>query len=140
MKPDIEHYEGLDGTPAVVIALRGQADCAAEGGEQAIGLHWSHNSITASIGGKVVGVIVWIGQVKESRRLWLQLGYVLPEFRGKGIYRVLWKALVEKAVEKKAQHICSATSIDNSVMRAVAKKQGRQEFAIGLRYVVPCPT
>jgi GNAT superfamily N-acetyltransferase len=86
MEPQIDHYEGIDGTPVVAIAVRGHAELLAAGApEQFVALHYSYNGITASLDGKVVGVIVWIDQ-KDSRRIWLQLGYVLPEFRGQGIY------------------------------------------------------
>lgn len=134
--PKIDHYEGLDGTPAVGIALRGQADCIAEGGERAVALHWSYNAITASLNGEVVGVIVWIDQNKESKRIWLQLGYVLPECRQMGIYGHLWRALVDRARNLKIPQIHSATRIDNDVMRKVAKAQGRIEYAISLRFDV----
>lgn len=138
MTAQIDHYDGLDGTPAAAIALRGMAELLAlAGSEQLIGLHWSYPAITASIDGKVVGVIVWIDQVKESKRICLQLGYVVPERRAEGIYGQLWRALVEKARELKCPAICSATRVDNYRMREVAKKQGRTECAISLRYDVP---
>ncbi len=50
-----------------------------------VGLNHSYNAIAASVDGKVVGVIIWHEQ-KTSHQLWLQLGYVLLEFRGRGIY------------------------------------------------------
>lgn len=135
--PRIDHYQGLDGTPAVALALRGQTECLEHGGEQAVGLHWSYNAITATIDGKVVGVIVWIDQMKDSRRIWLQLGYMLPEFRGRGIYSYLWSALILKAQEMKCPQIQSATNVNNYHMREVAKAQGRVEFAVSLRFDVP---
>jgi GNAT superfamily N-acetyltransferase len=98
-------------------------------------LHFSYNGITASIDGKVVGVIVWIDQ-KDSRRIWLQLGYVVPEHRGKGIYGHLWRALIDKARELQRPAIWSATGIDNYRMREVAKKQGRAEVAVSLKFDV----
>ena len=137
MLPEINHYEGMDGTPAVAIALLGQLECLNEGGERAVGLHWSYNAITATVENKVVGVIVWFDQTKESKRIWLQLGYVLPAFRGKGIYSHLWRALVEKARQMKCPEIHSATRFDNHHMREVAKAQGRVEYAVSLRFRVP---
>lgn len=137
MQPNLDHYEGLDGTPAVEIALRGQSECIADGGERFVALHWSYNAITATVEGHVVGVIVWVDQMKESKRIWLQLGYVLPAFRKKGIYSHLWRALVGKAQALKCPEIHSATRIDNHAMRDVAKAQGRVEYAVSLRFAVP---
>lgn len=138
--PEIHHYDGLDGTPAVAIALLGQLECLNEGGESAVGLHFSYQAITATVDGKVVGVIVWFDQTKESKRIWLQLGYVLPAYRGRGIYTRLWHALIEKAQDLKCPQIHSATRIDNHHMRDVAKAQGRVEYAVSLRFEVPVRT
>jgi GNAT superfamily N-acetyltransferase len=132
----IDHYAGIDGTPAVAIALRGQLECLEYGGEVAIGLHYSYNAIVASIGAETIGVIVWHEQ-KEWRRIWLQLGYVLPEYRREGIYSVLWEELLAKAYELKVDAICSATAAANERMRTIAKKQGRVEYAVSLRYRLP---
>lgn len=136
MTVQITHYTGIDGTPAVALALRGQYELINDGGEQAVGLHFSYNAILATIDGKPVGVIVWFEQ-KESHRLWLQLGYVLPEHRRAGIYSMLWDQLVDKARELKAPAIWSGTAIGNDAMRAVARKQGRKEVAVSIRFDVP---
>lgn len=136
MQPQIDHYEGIDSTPVIAVAVRGHAELLAAGSpEQFVLLHHSYNGIAATVDGKVVGVIVWFDQ-KDSKRIFLQLGYVLPEFRGKGIYGHLWRALIEKAKELKRPEIWSGTAIDNYSMRAVAKKQGREEVAVSLRYRV----
>jgi GNAT superfamily N-acetyltransferase len=132
----IEHYTGLDHTPATAFACRAHAELLSEGGEQAVALHWSYNVILASISGKPVGVIVWFEQ-KETRGLWLQLGYVAPEHRKQGVYGKLWRAVVDKAREQGALFIRSATGMGNETMRAVAKSQGRRELAVSLIYDVP---
>lgn len=129
----IQHWEGIENTPAIVIALRGQAECAAAGGAQEVGLHYSFNAITASVDGEVRGVIVWQPQ-KEQHRIWLNLGYVYPDYRGRGIYTVLWRALVEKARELGVSYIDSGTSPLNTNMLKIAEHQGRREHAILLRY------
>ncbi|EJN11809.1 acetyltransferase [Bradyrhizobium sp. YR681] len=136
MSVQITHYSGIDGTPAVALALRGQYEMINDGGEQAVGLHHSYNGILASIDGKAVGVIIWFEQ-KDSHRLWLQLGYVLPEHRRNGIYNMLWDQLVDKARKLGASAIWSGTAIGNDAMRAVARKQGRKEIAVSLKFDVP---
>jgi GNAT superfamily N-acetyltransferase len=132
----ITHYEGIDGTPCVALAMRGMAELLADGGgEQFVGLHHSYNGITATIGDNVVGVLIWFDQ-PTSHRIWLQLGYVLPPYRGQGVYDALWDALLDKARGLKRPRIDSAARLDNYVMRAVAKKQGRVEHAVLLKYEV----
>jgi GNAT superfamily N-acetyltransferase len=97
MQSRIDHYEGIYGTPVVALALRGMAELLEDGAaDQSIGLHHDSNGIAATVFEQVAGVIVWIDE-PEKRRIWLQLGYVLPEYRGKGVYSALWGALVECA-------------------------------------------
>jgi GNAT superfamily N-acetyltransferase len=136
MRFKIDHYAGIENTPALQIALRGQLECAEAGGAQEVGLHFSYNAILASADGEPVGVIVWYEQ-KEQHRLWLQLGYVKPEWRGCSIYTVLWRELIAKAVELKLSSIWSGTAASNLTMRAIAKRQGRSETAVLLKFDVP---
>ncbi|MEH2474579.1 GNAT superfamily N-acetyltransferase [Nitrobacteraceae bacterium AZCC 2161] len=128
----------MDNTPATAIAVRGQAELMAEFGSRFIGLYWEYNAITATVDGQVVGVIVW-HEEKHNHRLWLQLGYVVPEWRGKGIYTFLWNELVAKAGKLKYGSIASGTSIDNYRMRAVAKTQGRVEVGVNMSFPVRAP-
>jgi GNAT superfamily N-acetyltransferase len=132
----ISHYAGIDGTPAVGLALRGQHECIAAGGDQAVGLHHSYQAILATVDAEPIGVIIWFEQ-KEQHRIWLQLGYVLPEYRGRGIYSMLWDQLVDKARELKQPAIWSGTAVGNATMRGVARKQGRKEVAVSLKFEVP---
>lgn len=70
------------------------------------------------------------------RRVWVDFSYVAPEFRGQGAYTALWGAIVKFAEETKCLTIESATSMNNTVMRAIAKKQHRQEGVVHLLYKV----
>ncbi|MGJ5149834.1 GNAT family N-acetyltransferase [Bradyrhizobium sp. HKCCYLR1023] len=135
----ITHFDHLDGTPACRLALRGQWETAAAVGADEVGLHYSFSAILASVDGEPVGVIVWDDQPKQGR-IWLQLGYVVPEWRGRGVYSRLWIELTQKARELKRSAIWSATGTGNATMRAVAKAQGRREVAVSLRYDVPPST
>lgn len=72
----------------------------------------------------------------ELNRVWVDLSYVRPEFRGQSLYTMLWDTLVRYATTAGIDTIESATSANNTVMRAVAKKQHRQEAAVQLVYKV----
>ncbi|MGJ5163200.1 GNAT family N-acetyltransferase [Bradyrhizobium sp. HKCCYLR1051] len=132
----LTHFDHLDNTPAVRLALRGHWETAEAQGVDEVGLHYSYNAILASVDAEPVGVIVWEDQPKQGR-IWLQLGYVVPEWRGRGVYSRLWIELTQKARELKRASIWSATGTGNARMRAVAKAQGRREIAVSLRWDVP---
>ena len=71
------------------------------------------------------------------KELAVGIGFVLPEFRGLGLYGQLWDALVAQAQALRVPHISSATFLDNTAMRAVAQRQGRVERTVTLDYAVP---
>lgn len=52
-----------------------------------------------------------------------------------GIYNLLWQEILKKAESEEVFSIDARTHIDNKAMRAVAKAQGRTEYAILTRYV-----
>jgi hypothetical protein len=133
----IAHYDGMDNTPALTIALRGRLAVLEKSPMQELGLHHSYQAITATRPGATTpdGVIVWFEQ-KEQHRIWLQLGWVEPSCRAFGVYTALWSALCDKARELKCQYIDSGTDVDNTIMREVARRQGRCEVGILLRYEV----
>lgn len=136
----VEHFEGVNNTPAVDLAVAGWMELRRQGFTlQAIPLGWDHNAFVAFAGQEPVGVLTYqhLGYVKHVA---IGTGYVVPEWRGNRIYDRLWAALVAKARDLKAVAIMSDTHVDNATMRAVARRQGRQETGVVLRYVVePTP-
>jgi RimJ/RimL family protein N-acetyltransferase len=140
MNLEVCHYEGLNHTPAVALAQQGWAESIKDGlSEPIVALGWDQNAIVASIeDGTPVGVLVWAKQ-DWGKQIVVVFGYVLPEFRRKGVYDKLWLALVDKAKELKITRILGETHIDNQAMRAVAKKHGRHERSVMLTFDVPSP-
>jgi L-amino acid N-acyltransferase YncA len=134
----IEHFEGLNRTPATVLAIQGWLELQERGlGEPVMNLNWDANVIAAlADDGACIGVIVW-QHIKWTRQVFVDLGYVAPAARQQGVYRALWAALVEKARELKVPHIYGITHLDNIDMRATARKLGRIEIGVSLRFDVP---
>jgi GNAT superfamily N-acetyltransferase len=85
---------------------------------------------------KMVGGVITFTTDQALSRLWIDMSYVMPEFRGTGVYRSMWEALVRIAVANNFATIESATSMRNAPMRAVAKKMHRVEEAVYLVYKV----
>lgn len=137
----IEIVDGLNGTPAAELAVRGWCDVVERGlGDGSLNMS---SSLKAVIGYAAngrdmlpVGVITWDS---EGARIWVYQSYVQPEFRGRGVYIAMWHALVDHVTKEfpKARSIESATHIRNLAMREIAKKLGRREEAITLRYDIP---
>jgi RimJ/RimL family protein N-acetyltransferase len=75
------------------------------------------------------GVITWN---VDAARIWVHQSYVLPEFRGRGLYSAMFAELLKHVREKlpNVRSIQSATHVNNKAMRAIAARQGRQEVAI----------
>lgn len=134
----IEHYEGLNFTPALKLAVRGWLELLEEGlADNALGLAWDQNAFVAfDEDGEAVGTIVY-QHFQYRKELWVQQGYVLPEHRGKGVYKELFAACVAKARELKAVRISGGTHPRNAVMRAAAEQQGRRETGIVTTFEVP---
>lgn len=138
---NVVYFEQLNGTPALALAMRGWADVEERGfGDGLLNVYATLNALVgyAENGRDQVpaGVITFEHQ-EHLNRIWIYQGFVLPEFRGRGVYRLMWNELVLKALELKAAKIQSATHVRNIAMRAVSKKLGRVEDLIGMTFDVP---
>jgi RimJ/RimL family protein N-acetyltransferase len=139
---EIHFVDGLNGSPALPLAIAGWAEMVEKNfGDGTLTVHADQKAFLAyaANGREMVPVgVMTFDLPDDAKRVWLLQGYVLPEFRGRGIYRALWERLIEHSiVELKARTIYSGTNVRNSAMRAVAKKLGRHEESVILRYDLP---
>ena len=133
----IESYEGLNWTPAAPLAMRGVVESIDAGLlPPTLLLNWDQNAFVAFEGDKPVGVLVW-SKAEWQKEVCVIFGYVLSEFRRRGVYRSLWDALVARAVELKMHHIRGETRLENQAMRRVAKSQRRAEQSVSLFFEIP---
>lgn len=137
----IEFYDGLNGTPALDLAMRGWAETYEKGNSDGTLNVFStlHAFVAYAPNGHdrlPVGVITFEVE-KVSNRVWIYQGYTLPEFRGRGVYSAMWNSLVAHGIEQKMKSIQSATHVRNIAMRAVAKKLGRYEESVVLKFDLP---
>lgn len=134
----VVYYEHLNNTPALALAMRCWADIEERGlGDGTLSVYAdSHAFVGYARNGRDMlpaGVITFSHE-PQADRVWIHQGYVAPEFRGRGVYGALWRTLVEHAGKLRAATIMSATHVRNEAMRAVARRQGRMEAAVMLRY------
>lgn len=135
---EIKLFDGLNNTPALDLAIRGWAECVEKNlGDGTLNVYWSHKAFVAyAMNGKEqlpVAVMTW-EHIEHTKTLWVNQSYTIPEFRGRGCYNALWNAVVAKAIELKVTSVQSGTHIRNEAMRKIAKKQGRYEEFVTLRF------
>jgi GNAT superfamily N-acetyltransferase len=137
MTPDIREYDGPNQTPAVALIARAWPEMLTNGtaAPELIG-NWDHQAIVHFIDGVATGLITY-EHVKYRKMLWIHLGYVAPEFRGRGIYRLLWTRLIAIAQKLGAVQIQGGTHVGNASMLACAKALGRKELFITTQFAVP---
>lgn len=137
MTINISYFDGPNRTPAIPLIAR----CWHELIEAnlilpVIPFGYDNHVLVAAEDGKPVGFITW-NKAEWSKTAYICLGYVLPEYRGKGIYRQLWNALVEKAREQKLISIEGNTAIKNQAMRGSMLALGRTERGVIATFDIP---
>lgn len=131
----ISLVKGIGGTPAASLAIRGWSECFDNGfGDGTLNMDNNQNAFLAWASTLPAGVMTWTYD-ESIKRVWVWQSYVVPELRGRGIYRAMWHMMVEHARnELKAASIQSATHSSNKTMRKVAEKVGRYEESVVLRF------
>lgn len=134
-------FKQLNNTPALALAVRGWADVEERGlGDGTMSVFASLNAFVAyAENGRdhVPAGVITFDHDLTLNRIWIFQGFVLPEFRGQGLYRRMWNELVLKAIELKVAKIQSSTHVRNIAMREASKKLGRVEDAISMTFDVP---
>jgi GNAT superfamily N-acetyltransferase len=129
MNVRISHERVTDGA-ALPLLIKGCAELARRGLlSHDLPYHFQDKAVCAYSGAEPVGVISW-RPTDGGAELWILVGYVLPQFRRRGIYRQLWEALVQHARTIGAVRIGSATNLANEEMRAFLRATGRKETSV----------
>lgn len=131
MSIEVKEYPRLANTPALRLAMLGWVDVFERGlGERTCNVYSNLKGLVAfAPNGKdlIPAGVMTYDHTEHNNEIFIYQSYVIPEFRGIGCYTALWNAMVAKGIELKAAKICSATSMRNSAMRAIAARQGRTE-------------
>jgi GNAT superfamily N-acetyltransferase len=134
----VELFHGLNETPALDLAVRGWAEMTEKGfGDGSLNAHAGQSALVGfEKNGRdelAVGVVTFEHDT-SLKRIWLSQAYVLPEFRGRGVYKGLWTALAGFSTGAGAKSIQFGTHVKNAPMRAVAHRTGCIEQGVVLRY------
>lgn len=131
-------FEGLEGTPAAALALRGQLELHDKGiNFGTLSVSDDQNAFVAfARNGRdmlPVGVMTWETGA-SGRTICINVVFVLPEFRGRGCYSAMWSSMVLKAGQIGASSITMETHVRNGPMRAIAARQGFFDETILLKF------
>lgn len=97
---------------------------------------WDHSALWLEDNGKPVAILTWNFQ-DWNRDFWINLAYVLPEYRRQGLYGQLHMEAKRLAAEKKASSISSGIGITNEPMRVAAEAMGRKPLYVVYRELLP---
>lgn len=134
---EFKEYDGVNRTPAIPLIARGWNELLENGlAPMETISSWDHLAIVAFAGDVPVGVMTYTHE-KWRRLLWVHLGYVAPEVRRHGLYRLMWQRVVAAAQKLGAAEIHGGTHVDNKAMLKCAEALGRVPLFITTRFVVP---
>jgi len=80
----------------------------------------------------LAGIIVY--NIDEDRRAHIQIGYVLPAYRGQGAYSAMYKYLIENVEGRGVNVIESIIHPDNTPMMSLAQSQERDIVGYIMRH------
>jgi GNAT superfamily N-acetyltransferase len=129
MTIEIEHFETFSICPAAELVARYWLELIENGfagNVASLPAQFDDHAIVAFDGLKPVGFILW-AEIDWCGEASIRSGFVLFNYRRKGIYTALWNALVAKTRELKMHHIASGVHVRNQAMIATAAKQGREQ-------------
>ncbi len=119
----------LGGTPFLGLAVQVHAALLEEGfaDPEAPMVSWDTSAVVALSGHELTsaGIITYV-EMKWRNCFDIGMGYVLPDWRRRGIYRHMWDELVLVAQDKNVCKIYGAIKITNAPMLKVAIALGRR--------------
>lgn len=131
----VHYVKRVEGCEVVIFLHRGWVDLASKGltDQRSVLISGDMQCVYAKERGRVVGAITF-WKTDSDGAMNINLGYVDPRHRRKGIYRELWGELVKKSQEQGCRWISSMSSPHNKDIAAFNKSAGRYAYAIQYRY------
>lgn len=128
---------GVSGTDATPLLMQGWLELhqGGIGDGECIGANLNALVAYAPNGRDMLPVGVMAFKIGTSC-VWLDLAYVIPDFRGRRIFTAMWSTLTSLVAEKMPSTIRSIeyeAHINNKTMRAVAQRMGHRETAVMMK-------
>jgi GNAT superfamily N-acetyltransferase len=124
----IARVQALGGTPFLGFAIRVHAAMLEEGWADATTAMVYHNTraVVATLEiGEPVGIMTY-DYAEHTRNVNVGLGYVIADYRRRGIYKMMWSVLCEEARALGAARVFSAVHAKNVAMLKVCSALDRR--------------
>ena len=134
LPPRVEFYDGICRTPPYPLLLEAHSELLAKGWTDPVTMvSWDNLAFVAFNGDTPIAVLSF-AFAKWAKQVDVQIGWVDPQHRRRGVYRLLWERLVEKSRELGAVAIFGSTHVDNKTLQAVAARLGRVQAGVLFRF------
>lgn len=127
------HYvKQIEGSPVVEFVANAWCALMRDG-------QWAKDSVLigqdlqcvyATEGGEIVGCLTFQVIAREAI---VNLAYVLPEMRGRGVYRALHDAFIERAKKQKARYALNICYPSNEGIQKTCEKLGYAPYLLHLK-------
>lgn len=123
----VKHIQRIDGSIALPIYARGFSDIMESPFRPPSSTFYPNiEAVIAIEDEKVVGIISYFLDKETETSYWINLSYVLPSHRQKGVWKKMYKKLVEVAKSRHIKVIEGGIHVDNTAMIESAKSVGRR--------------
>ena len=137
---NVRYLKQLGGTPYLGFAVQAHAALLDEGlaDPTTAMVGWGTSAMVAHVGRDMLACgIITFNHAEWDNRFDIGVGYVMPDYRRRGIYRLMWDELVLEAQRLKVARIYSAVKISNASMMKVATALGRHAESFNVLFEVP---
>ncbi len=129
--PEVKHLDKIINTDVSAFCARAWVYLLDKGWcDRDAPYSWDKPAFFIEEAGAVVAAMAYSYNT-TNHNLFINLAYVHPEHRRKGLYRLLYEAVLAKAKELGAYEVSSCVDVENKDMQAVAVALGRTATYIG---------
>ncbi|QJT70996.1 hypothetical protein GR7B_00198 [Vibrio phage vB_VcorM_GR7B] len=140
MIAEIKHIKDMSSEPDVlVMAASGWRELVKSSGISAETRYTFYGNIDCLVAydeeGLPIGLISYFSN--GEGKWWVSFSYVVPSFRGNGVWKELWHKLVAHAQQSSIKYLDGGTHMDNVAMQKAAESVGRVAETITYTFKVP---
>lgn len=134
---ELRKVDKICGTPAIAILAEAWGAILRAGhGSKSIPVNWDQSAVFFEYEGRPVAVISY-SYTEWNSQVWINLGYVKPKHRSRGLYTALYHEVRKIAISKGARTLASGIDCKNKAMISAAESVGRKPLSISYGETLP---